>query len=206
MDSLTFHDIRFEKANAISTYRRTQKITTLFRLVELLFFMIVVSRFSVQFATSLKASGECFRGINVAVISPRFVFLLGNVIVIVLFLKSRRFSAKNGEIKIADDIYQEHVEKCRKINSRKLEEKKASEARRKLIRFPSENLERERRHGEERRRYLPRSVTEARRKSPNSRRKSEAGVSAAEDDMSSEEFRRTVEAFIARQQRFLREE
>ncbi|KAL6502555.1 hypothetical protein OROHE_024560 [Orobanche hederae] len=206
MESLAFHNIRFEKANAISTYRRIQKITTFFRLVELLFFVIVVSRFSSQFATSLKVSGECFRGITVAVISPRFVFLIGNVIVIVLFLKSRRFSAKNGEVKIADDIYQEHVEKCRKINSGKLEEKKASEAQRKIIRFRSENLEREKRHGEERRRDLPRSVTEARRKSPDCRRKLDTAVSVAEDDTSSEEFRRTVEAFIARQQRFLREE
>ncbi|KAK6120929.1 hypothetical protein DH2020_045330 [Rehmannia glutinosa] len=214
MDSFNYHDIRVEKANAISRYRKIQKITTLFRLVELFVFVIVVSRFSTQFAlSSLKLSGEYFRGITVTLISPRFVFLLGNAIVIVLFLKSGRFSAKNGE-KIAD-FYEEYVEKCRKINypqSCSKEEKKAPEShrygardeeKRKMKKCQSENLARSVTHGDERRREPRRSMTQVRRKSPDCGRKLTA---PAEDEMSSEEFRRTVEAFIARQQRFLREE
>ncbi|KAK6121448.1 hypothetical protein DH2020_044808 [Rehmannia glutinosa] len=208
------HSLIVEKANAISRYRKIQTITTLFRLVELFVFVIVVSRFSSQFALpSLKLSGDYFRRITVTLISPRFVFLLGNAIVIVLFLKSGRFSAKNGE-KIAD-FYEEYVEKCRKINypqSCSKEEKKASESHRygvrdeekkKMKRCQSQNLARSVMHGDERRREPRRSMTQVRRKSPDCGRKLTA---PAEDEMSSEEFRRTVEAFIARQQRFLREE
>ncbi|KAI3448022.1 hypothetical protein Pfo_004687 [Paulownia fortunei] len=215
MDAFNFHDIRVEKANAISRYRRIQRVTSLFRFVELFVLLIVVSRFSTQFALSLKLSGEYFRGISVTLISPRFVFLLGNAIVIVLFLKSGGFSGKNGE-KVAD-FYDEYVEKCRKNYQQACskEEKKASDAyrvgvcyeERKIYRIHSENLERGI-HGDERRREPKRSMTQIHRKSPDCGRKLAAAESSsyAEDEMSSEEFRRTVEAFIARQQRFLREE
>ncbi|PIN03804.1 hypothetical protein CDL12_23672 [Handroanthus impetiginosus] len=128
MHSFNFHDIKVEKANAILRYRRIQRIATLFRFVEVFVFLIILSRFSAQFAFSLKLSGEYFRGISVTLISPRFVFLIGNAIVIVLFLKSGRFSPKNGE-KI-DDLYEEYVEKCRQNQNQQLcikEEKKVSD-------------------------------------------------------------------------------
>ncbi|GFP96538.1 hypothetical protein PHJA_001797900 [Phtheirospermum japonicum] len=207
MDSFPFHDIRVEKANVTSRYRQLQRITTLIRLVEVFVFMIVVSRFSSQFALTLKGSGEYFKGITLTLISPRFVFLLGNAIIIVLFLKSGRFSAKSGEKTV--DFYDEYAEKCRKTKSHQnLEEKKGSGAEgRKIVRCRSENLERERRQEDECRRDLRRSVTELRQESTDCRRRLAAEkCSYAEDEMSNEEFRRTVEAFIARQQRFLREE
>uniref|UniRef100_A0A5B6ZP64 Uncharacterized protein n=1 Tax=Davidia involucrata TaxID=16924 RepID=A0A5B6ZP64_DAVIN len=78
-----------------------------------------------------------------------------------------------------------------------------SSREKKIDRSHSEELKRE--HCEKARRELKRSVSESSRKSVNDSEKV-AARSYMEDDMSSEEFRRTVEAFIARQQRFLREE
>ncbi|XP_057783110.1 uncharacterized protein LOC131000976 [Salvia miltiorrhiza] len=164
MDSI---NIKMVKANAISRYRRVE---TLFRVVELLVVAIVVSRFST------KLSGEYFRKISVALISPRSVFLVGNAIVLVLFFKSGRFSG--------NDFYDEYVEKCRKNEG--FHDYKAIPT--KMCRSSSDKLVV---HGGP---ELRRSMTEDCRR----RRKAE--------EMSSEEFRRTVEAFIARQQRFLREE
>lgn len=219
MDSFKFDDIRIEKAHAISRYRRIRKITTLFRFLELFVFLIAVSRFSAQFASSVVKlpAGEYFRGISLTLISPRFVFLLGNAIVVVLFLKSGRFSASSGEK--AADFYDEYVEKCRRNQQplSKLDEKKASGAYDcgvpKMHRSKSENLERMKSGEEHRRRQLRRSVTERRRESPDCERRLVASPAKAtekcfyeEDEMSGEEFRRTVEAFIARQQRYLREE
>lgn len=200
MDSIKFHDVRVEKANAIAKYRKTQRITSLFRFMELLVFLIVISRFSTQFASSLKLSGDYFRGISaVALISPRSVFVVGNAIVIALFLISGQFSGKKSER--SSDFYEEYVEKCRNNQQTwsKVETTIASDAceGKVISRTHSANLERVR--VEERRRDLRRSMSEKCRKSGESRRK-------AEDEMSSEEFRQTVEAFIARQQRFLREE
>ncbi|KAH6755245.1 hypothetical protein C2S53_016457 [Perilla frutescens var. hirtella] len=201
MDSFKFHDVRVEKANATAKYRKIQKITSLFRFMELLVVLIVLSRFSTQFASSLKLSGDYFRGISmVALISPRSVFVVGNVIVIALFLISGQFSDQKSER--STDFYDEYVEKCRNNQQTwsKLEAKRAShacEGKVMISRTNSVNLEKLR--GEDRRRDLRRSVSDKCRNSGESGRK-------AEDQMSSEEFRQTVEAFIARQQRFLREE
>lgn len=192
MDSFKFDNIKAEKANAISTYQRMQRITTLFRVLELSALLIIVSKFSTQLPLPSNLSGEYFRGIAVAMISPLFVFLVGNAIVLVLFFKSGRFSGKDGD-GIAD-FYDEYVEKC---GIRNLEREGFDAAREggKMCRSSSEKLVVM--HGGERRRELTRSVTEGCR----GRRKT-----AVAEEMSSEEFRRTVEAFIARQQRFLREE
>ncbi|KAK4437749.1 hypothetical protein Salat_0108900 [Sesamum alatum] len=218
MDSFKFHDIRLEKANAISRYHRIRRITTLFKFLELFVFLIILSRFSTQFSFPLSVfSTEYFRGISGTLISPRFVFVVGNAIVIVLFLISGQFPGKKGEK--TTDFYDEYVERCRGNQQTCIkEEVKALKAykysvcsdEKKMIRSHSQNLERAV-HGEERRRDLRRSMSEKCRKSVHSGRKEAAGVAApvssyAEDRMSSEEFRRTVEAFIARQQRFLREE
>ncbi|PIN15179.1 hypothetical protein CDL12_12191 [Handroanthus impetiginosus] len=95
------------------------------------------------------------------------------------------------------------------------EEKKASDYKyrvcyyeKNISRSHSENLVRAVRV-EERRRDLRRSISEKCRKSVDSGRKKAAAVGSspgAEDELSGEEFRRKVEAFIARQQKFLREE
>ncbi|KAH6811899.1 hypothetical protein C2S51_025661 [Perilla frutescens var. frutescens] len=196
MESFNLGDIKAEKANAISRYRRIQRITTLFRAVELFVFLIVVSKFSTQLSSPLKLSEEYFRGISVALISPRFVFLLGNAIVLVLFLKSGGLSAKDSE-GIAD-FYDEYVEKCRMANQEIKKGVDDCESRKIMCRSSSEKLEREVVHGDiKRRRELKRSMTDGCR----SRRKL-----AVAEEMSNEEFRQTVEAFIARQQRLLREE
>lgn len=210
MDSLSFDSIKMEKANAISKYRRVERITALFRFVEILAVVIVVSRFSfsfpAQFAFPVKISGEYFRGISAAaLISPRSVFLLGNAIVLVLFFKSGRFPAKDGEG--TADLYDEYVEKCRKSEEGKdFDDHRVYglcyDGSKKMSRSSSEKLERAAVVGRERRRELARSMTDVCR----SQRKAAAAVKAEAEEMSSEEFRRTVEAFIARQQRLLREE
>ncbi|EYU37814.1 hypothetical protein ABFS82_02G021700 [Erythranthe guttata] len=217
MDSVKFQNVKSEKANAISRHRRTQKLTTLFRLVELFVFLVVVSRFSSQFAFSFNISGEYFRGISVTLISPRFVFLVGNTIIVILFLLS---SSKGGENeKRPTDFYDEYVEKCRNNNQQithsKHVKKSAPEAyefhnANKIISKSKSEINLERRgavvvKGEESHRDLRRSMSQSCRKSVDCGRKKAAAV-VVEDEMSGEEFRRTVEAFIARQQRVLREE
>ncbi|KAG6413408.1 hypothetical protein SASPL_126117 [Salvia splendens] len=215
MEAFNFEDVRVEKANAVAKYRRIQRITSLFRFVELFVFLIVVTRFSAQFAVFLKLSGEYLRGISVvALISPGSVFVIGNAIVIALFLISRRLSGerstdfydeyvekcRSNSNQIQPPILSKSVEKCRSNNSNQIQqqiwsksvEKSARTERGAISRTRSANLERVRGE-EERRRDLRRSLSEKCRK-------------RAEEEMSSEEFRQTVEAFIARQQRLLREE
>ncbi|KAL2537677.1 uncharacterized protein Fot_19068 [Forsythia ovata] len=169
-----------------------------------------------------------FRGISVTLISPRFVFVLGNVILVVLLMQSGQFAAKDGHknsYKI--DFYDEYIKNCgnnqqkQKLSSTHDGRKVTSDANisreRKIHRTHSENLERQHQDVPNRHEFR-RSITETCRKSVNHSHnpryqtrklvfesKKQMNLSYAEDEMSSEEFRRTVEEFIARQQRNLRE-
>ncbi|XP_075475286.1 uncharacterized protein LOC142506036 [Primulina tabacum] len=205
MDSLKFCDVRVEKSNSISKYRKIQRITALFRLVELFVFLIIVVRFCSQFPFSVMFSGEHFRSVLVTLISPRFVFVIGNLIVAVLLLKSWRFSAENGGK--WTDFYDEYVEKCRR-NHRTSSNGKLRDME--MNRSKSEKIPRVS-QVEEPRRELRRSTTERCQRTVKAGRRNAAANSGItsycpEDEMSGEEFRQAVEAFIARQQRLLREE
>ncbi|KAL2512305.1 hypothetical protein Adt_17906 [Abeliophyllum distichum] len=229
MDSFNFqNNIKVEKANAISRYRRLQMITAMFRFIELCIFFIIFTRFATQFTFVFNVSGEYFRGISVTLISPRFVFVLGNVILVVLLMQSGQFAAKDGHknsYKI--DFYDEYLKNCgnnqqkQQISSTHEGRKVTSDANisreRKIHRTHSENLERQHQDVPNRHEFR-RSTTEICRKSVNHSHnmshqtrklvfesKKQMNLSYVADEMSSEEFRRTVEAFIARQQRNLRE-
>lgn len=206
MDSFDIHGIRVEKAKAIFRHNKLLKITTLFRIMELCVFLIILSRFCIQLPLAFKLSGDHFRGIFATLISPWFVFVFGNAIIGILFLKSGQSSAKNG-------VYDEYTENCRKNNyeNQKQTNKIASceyttscdHEERKIHRIQSEKMGRM--HTEEPHRKLRRSMTVRCRKNVNYGKKAVA-TSCAEDAMSNEEFRQTVEDFISRQHRFLREE
>ncbi|CAK9183485.1 unnamed protein product [Ilex paraguariensis] len=222
MDSFGIQNVKFEKANAILRYRRRQKITTLFRFIEIFIFLVIITRFSCQFPlANFKLSGEYFRGLSVTLVSTRFVFVVGNVIIVTLFWKSGQFSAQddtNNNIKF--DFHDDYVENSQKNqniygteseNQGKQSRDKDCTAtpdlfgskERKIHRCQSEDFKKL--HHVEPCRELRRSVTERNWESVNYSEKPVVN-SHAEDEMSSEEFRRKVEAFIARQQKLLMEE
>lgn len=223
MDSIHIDTVKLEKANAIRRYRQLHKVTNLFRIIEICVILIVISKFTSRLPVAIKSSSEYFKDLSVFLVSPRFVFIIGNAIVITLFAKSGH-SLGQGSGTGSDDggieIFDDFEEKSEKIgeeaieNQRKLCEEKTvvvntyttppSTDMKIYRRSKSENLKRER--CEKNRRVLQRSVTEDCRKSIGSDEKAAKHSSFAEDDMSNEEFRHAVESFIARQQRFRREE
>lgn len=215
-------------------YDTMQKVSAFFKLIELLIFLIVLSRFSTLFTTQVpivfKLSGEYMKEFFVSLISPRFVFIIGNLIVFTLFWKSgqlsnQEFSNNNNE-KL--DFYDEYVQSCQrnpkdeifteKQSIRKQrKEKPASDVvvcrdvviadnncmgEKKIQRSQSEKLRNTHEFKNEDDKICPglrRSVTEKCLKMRNNEL-------LAVDEMSNEDFRTRVEAFIARQQRFLKEE
>ncbi|TQD95355.1 hypothetical protein C1H46_019041 [Malus baccata] len=115
MDSINFYDIKAEKANAILKYRQLRKIAKLFRLIEVLAVLLLLSRFSVQLPQAVKNSASYFKNISGFMVSPRFVFVVGNVIVIILYAKSGRFSAKDSTTDSSGgDLYEEFVQNSEK--------------------------------------------------------------------------------------------
>ena len=219
MDSINFYDIKAEKANAILRYRQLRKIGNIFRLLEVFVVLLLFSRLSLQLPNAVKNSGFYFRDISGFLFSPRFVFVVGNIIVIILFAKSGRFSAKDSSTAgSGGDFYDEFVqnsEKNQKIRRDEIQYKvnqstydggivpaqvHSSLEVKNYTRSQSENLERE--ACQNSRRLLRRSETEKFKKIVKSDEKKSAEPVFPEDRMSNEEFRCKVEAFIARQQKF----
>ncbi|KAM5548832.1 hypothetical protein ABKV19_000311 [Rosa sericea] len=219
MDSINFYDIKAEKANAILRYRQLRKIGNVFRLLEVFVVLLLISRLSLQLPNAVKNSGFYFRDISGFMFSPRFVFVVGNIIIIILFAKSGRFSAKDSSTAgSGGDFYDEFVqnsEKNQKIRRDEIEYKvnqstcdggivpvqtHSSLEVKNYTRSQSENLRRE--VCQNSRRVLRRSETEKFKKNIKSGEKKLPETVFPEDGMSNEEFRCKVEAFIARQQKF----
>ncbi|KAF5196276.1 tRNA-methyltransferase non-catalytic subunit trm6MTase subunit [Thalictrum thalictroides] len=110
MDSGLFIDnVKVEKANAMMKYNRLKKIADLFRFFEICVVLILLSWFSTRVPVTFRVLSDYFRHICVVVVSPCFVFLLGNVIVLTLFLKSGQFGQSSTGISSGTDLYDEFV-------------------------------------------------------------------------------------------------
>ncbi|XP_015159779.1 uncharacterized protein [Solanum tuberosum] len=196
MESLNFHNIKSEKANAMIRYKKRQRVTMLFRFIEFCIFFVVISRFSTQ---------KLPEGFDVTFISPRFVFVLINAIVIILFFKSGQDGSMDN---VKFDLYDEYMQKYSMNKEAYYEESKkqsiVAERRleKRIHRSHSENslcLP----HDERKR--MMRSATVGCLKNIDTDTVKPT-TSYPEDGMSNVEFRKTIQAFIARQQRLLKEE
>ncbi|ESW03803.1 hypothetical protein PHAVU_011G043200 [Phaseolus vulgaris] len=204
MDSFSFNNLQAEKANAILKHRKLRRVASLLRIIEVCAVLVLVSRFSMQLPVAVRNSGEYFRDLSLFMNSPRFVFLIGNIIIIALFAQ---FSAQGNNVVQEPNLYQELIQNTTKNQetvvaeySRKKQRMKTGEAKISLEKG-YRRCEREKRRG-----VMRRCESE----SEKGRKKIEGvaveEVARPEDGMSNEEFRRTVEAFIAREQRIRREE
>ncbi|KAI3702515.1 hypothetical protein L6452_28254 [Arctium lappa] len=206
-------DIKMEKkANASFKYRRLHKITNLFRFMEVFAFLLMISRFPYQLPFSVKVSRDYLTGITFTVLSPKFVFVIGNVIILFLFLKSRVAENSNGDGKA--DLYYDYVQSCEMsiedttiVTTTSIVTVPSN--KRKICRSRSENPIRAKCEEKKTHRELRRSVTEMSRSESFGRGGGDTAAMEkrrAKEELSNEDFRRTVEAFIARQQKILRDE
>ncbi|XP_059310811.1 uncharacterized protein LOC132062212 [Lycium ferocissimum] len=218
MESRSFRNIKLEKANAMLRYKKRQRVTTLFRYIEFCISFVVISRFSTEY----------FRGLSVTLISPRFVFVLVNAIVIILFFKSGQSSTKDGSTNNSKiDMYDEYKQKC-SMNKEtyceqsilveeayckqiKKQRKQSILVEKRIRRIHSDNSISLSHDEKKPRKKMIRSATVGCLKVINTDSVKPTTTtmttnSYPEDGMSSEEFKNTVEAFIARKQRLLREE
>ncbi|MBA0842994.1 hypothetical protein Goarm_000221 [Gossypium armourianum] len=217
-----FH-VKLEKRNATLKHRhQLRKVANVVRFVEFCVLLVLITRFTVH----LPVAGDYFRGLSVVPVSPRFVFVIGNAIVIILFAKAGQFSSRDsGSV---TDLYDEFVEKSEKNrairwyeteNRGKQREKSVDENKtvslnvhtskvttiKSYRRTQSENhktmncnkaCKQLRKSGSEK--YIKHNDWDEKRVVKSS--------SYPEDELSNEQFRNTVEAFIARQKKLLRDE
>ncbi|KAK9074046.1 hypothetical protein SSX86_006642 [Deinandra increscens subsp. villosa] len=207
-------DIKTEKANAIFKYQTIQKITKLFQFMEVFFFFAMISRFSSQLPPAVNAviavnvSVDYFRGISFTLFSyfsPKFMFVIGNLLILILFFKSRvdKIGDGKGNGNGTADLCYEFVKSYdMSVISYPTSEEDLIVAsnKRRFCRSKSENPMRTKGREKQTHRELRRSVTEI------SRSEKFGGGDGGTAAVDGDEFRRTVEAFIARRQKLLRDE
>ncbi|KAG9130394.1 hypothetical protein Leryth_004364 [Lithospermum erythrorhizon] len=241
MDSFkNFQNIKAEKAKAMGKNRRMQKVSALFKLIELFIFLIALSRFTTLFPIAFKLSGAYVKEFFVNLISPRFVFIIGNLIVFTLYWKSGQLSNQysSNNINEKHDLYDEYVKSCQKNNKEQVFIEKQSiqkqsikkqsikkQRKEKLVSGPvvcrdvviaNSNFMTEKKiqrsqsdrlmNTHELKNYDEKNSHGLRRSATEKCLKMRTNELMAVDEMSNEDFRVRVESFIARQQRFLREE
>lgn len=209
--------VKAEKETAMRRYRRLQKIAKLFHLLEAFGALFLLSWSSAHLPAAARLSGDFLRRLADVIVSPRFVFLVGNAIVLVLFAKSRHLSSS------ADDsdgeLYDQFLETRRRIGFSSpppptlappeevvFEDKTVCVENRVCLRSQSEKIGRRRRSPE-----LRREESDVGPKGEKPPPPPTAATAAVEEECETstedaEEFRRTIEAFIAKRTRFLREE
>lgn len=206
--------VKSEKAMAMRRYNQIRKVTTFFRLAEVCLVLFFLTWFSSRLPKAARNSGDFFRQLCIFLISPRFVFFFGNAIVITLVAKSGQFSGRSPVgSSSGTDIYDEFLKNSESSHHQKIraEEEVIYETKNVIFENPnpktgSDTKKEYRRSASEgpapaKKRELRRSETDI------CRRAEESGVRASEAvEMSNEEFRRTIEEFIAKQQKFRREE
>ncbi|KAM4128682.1 hypothetical protein ACJW30_02G185200 [Castanea mollissima] len=209
------------------------RISDLFRYAEICLAVVLFSWTFTRLPFAVKLSGEYFRQLSAFVSSPLFVFVLCNIIIFTLIVKSGYFSAQkpvadNAETEIYEEILKHGCDSTEQpsetdpsVETEPLglvvyqdkqmvfEEKKSTlrgEAEmgsdsKVCRRTQSEKFERE--SSKKPREKLRRSETEKYMKV------AQSDENLAEEEypkLSDEEFQRTVEAFIAKQSKFHRQE
>ncbi|KAI3969905.1 hypothetical protein MKX01_038373 [Papaver californicum] len=90
-------NIKTEKHNAMRKFRRIKNIANLCRLVEIFLVLMFISWVSTNHLSNLlKGTGEHLYNFSVFIAKPKFVFLVGNVIILTLFAKSGKNSSSSS--------------------------------------------------------------------------------------------------------------
>lgn len=232
--NLTIDTVKEEKANAMARYRRFRNFKKLLQLFELFVAVTLVSWSSTCLSAVVKLTGDFFLRFSLSVLNPHVVFLIGNAIIVALFFLSRQIgSDAAAATNLNDDVIEfsnsiVEIESPRLIDTARVEiesppsieitvEKqivcvenvasrteceavtnaieKATKDIQKLERTQSERAWRR----ETPKRELRRSESEV------ERTVIKCGETLEKvESLSNEEFRQTVEAFIQKQQNFLR--
>uniref|UniRef100_A0A1J3C8E5 Uncharacterized protein n=1 Tax=Noccaea caerulescens TaxID=107243 RepID=A0A1J3C8E5_NOCCA len=214
---IQFRHSKMEKPRGILTFQAIRSFTNLFRLIELILFLILISKLSFP---SVKLSGDVFREAAVFLVSPRFVFFVGNAIVIILFAKSRGYisahepTSKTATEAPSNDLYQEFLHKSKKKRSEVYETKteqlkKPSGVKRVSFGRSQSQKAFEAVHPLESTcggKIMKRYESEKHMRVCDSDKKVAVRMKKPGDGMSNEQFRTKIEAFIARQKRIQKDE
>ncbi|KAJ0239011.1 Uncharacterized protein HA466_0235310 [Hirschfeldia incana] len=236
MDSIDFDSMKAEKAKALRRYNSFLRVGRYFRAAEVCVAILFLFWTCPRLPFAVQISREFLRRIISVISTPLFVFLLGNCIVVLLLTKSSvednngSSSAQNGE---TDHIYEALV---RSVENQYKEEEEEDELQEELVYddkevividltssdVPHEEKDQTKVYGRSKSDVKQTSADDndhmvvIPKPSSLQRSKTEKCMriidhdnnknSYAEDNLSNEEFQKTIEAFIAKQLIFRRQE
>ncbi|KAL3377984.1 hypothetical protein AABB24_004087 [Solanum stoloniferum] len=112
MDAFDFGTEKMEN-RVILIFHSFKSVAKLFRIVELCVGVFVLLWSSTRLPFVVKISGEYFRQLISIILSPLFIFLISNIIVLTLFFKSGRFNGDSSTISnnTETELYDSFIEK-----------------------------------------------------------------------------------------------
>ncbi|KAK9054238.1 hypothetical protein SSX86_025316 [Deinandra increscens subsp. villosa] len=114
MDIFDIHNVKVEKANAMLQYQGLRKIAKLLRLGELFFAVVFFSWISIRLPFVFRIFGDYLRQLVSVVVSPIFIFLIGNVIILTLVVKSGQIAGNPSDVNNSvTDLYEEITNNAR---------------------------------------------------------------------------------------------
>lgn len=236
MDSIDFDNVKSEKAKALRRFNRFRRIGRFFRAAEVCVALLFVFWTFTRLPFAVQISRTFLRRIAAVISTPLFVFLLGNSIVVVLLTKSSdqtTTAASETEIykafvrsvenrsKPSDEeiVYDDKQVIVTELNSNskpnlkvdenipQVESDRVSDDEQKNKVYGRSKSDVSGKQGTNmKRRSLQRSETEKKWCSREIENQKEDDNNYPEDDLSNEEFQKTIEAFIAKQRLFRRQE
>lgn len=114
-----FDNVKFEKAKAMARFNRFRKITKLLQFLEVFVALMVISWSSTRLSGAVKISGRFLFEVANYLFNPHVVFLIGNAIIVALFVLCRGNGAVDENCGYGDlyDDYVRHSE----VQQRKVE-------------------------------------------------------------------------------------
>lgn len=224
--NLTIDTVKEEKANAMAQYRRFRNFKKLLQLFELFVAVSLVSWSSTCLPAVVKLAAEFFLRSSLSVLNPHVVFLIGNAIIVALFFLSRQIGNDTTVANLNDDVTENlnliaEIESPTSINSARIEitvdnfekqivcvdnvvSRRECEAVTNAIEKATKEIQKLERTQSERawRRETP--IEKELRRSESEVEQTVTKSLEKVERLSNEEFRLTVEAFIEKQQNFLR--
>nr|ADQ43211.1 unknown [Schrenkiella parvula] len=216
---MDFDNVKAEKAKALRRYNRFRRVGRFFRAAEVCVAVLFLFWTFTRLPFAVQIFGEFLRRLAGVISTPLFVFLLGNCIVVVLLTKSSD-QTTGGSANAETEVYQAFLSSVENRSNEGLADEIVYDDKQVIVTETNIPHDEDDRVEVDSHKVYGRSKSDVsandrrvvikkpclRRSETEKCRNSEKDKNYPEDNLSNEEFQKTIEAFIAKQLMFRRQE
>ncbi|KAG8389927.1 hypothetical protein BUALT_Bualt01G0029800 [Buddleja alternifolia] len=119
MELQVFDNVKFEKENAVLRFNRFRRMTKVWQIFEVLVFLALISWSSVRVPAVMRVISGCFVEFSTYLFNHHVVFLIGNAIIVSLFVLCRQNDAVSTSG--GGDLYDDYVKHSEAAAARRRE-------------------------------------------------------------------------------------